>query len=219
MRWSLVRWASRYGALLGIAVLAAAACSDDGGTAGPEPTGTVQGSVEDETGAPVAGATVTLTRSGSASRTATSGGNGSFSFAQVEAGTWSLQVTAPGGYTVPSSQPNPQSITVTAGQTTTVTLKLARVEQGPPGAPPQAITVRMQGTAFVERIDTVAVGGTVTWRNDDPVAHNTTSDDDLWSSGTMQNGDSFKHTFDEAGSFPYSCTLHAGMTGTIVVRE
>lgn len=219
MRWNLVRRVSLFGMLLGIAVLAAVACGDDDG-AGPEPTGTVQGTVEDQDGAPVSGVTVTLSRTGGPSRTATTGGNGSFSFAQVEAGAWSLEVAAPSGYTVPSSQQNPQSITVTAGQTTTVAVKLDNDgETTAPGGPPNAITVRMQGLAFSPQVDTVALGGTVTWRNDDAVAHNTTSDDNLWSSGTMDTGDTYSHTFSEEGTFPYECTLHAGMTGTIVVMQ
>ncbi|MGH7743001.1 MAG: cupredoxin domain-containing protein [Candidatus Eiseniibacteriota bacterium] len=36
-------------------------------------------------------------------------------------------------------------------------------------------------------------------------------------SGNIANGAAFAHTFNTAGSFSYHCTLHGGMTGTVVV--
>ncbi len=65
----------------------------------------------------------------------------------------------------------------------------------------------------------IPVGATVTWTNDGGVIHTTTSTDGLWDSGIMSSGEAFSHTFDEAGSFEYICTLHPVMTGTIVVTE
>ena|SRR5437870_1412205 len=38
-------------------------------------------------------------------------------------------------------------------------------------------------------------------------------------SGNITNGTSFQHTFANAGSFPYHCNIHSGMTGTIVVNS
>ncbi|HTM57849.1 MAG TPA: plastocyanin/azurin family copper-binding protein [Candidatus Udaeobacter sp.] len=38
-------------------------------------------------------------------------------------------------------------------------------------------------------------------------------------SGNISNGTTFSHTFNTAGSFPYHCTIHSGMTGTIVVNS
>jgi plastocyanin len=40
------------------------------------------------------------------------------------------------------------------------------------------------------------------------------------SSGTLNNGDTFQHKFNAAGSFPYKCTIHGsctGLFGTVVV--
>lgn len=59
----------------------------------------------------------------------------------------------------------------------------------------------------------VAVGETVTWRFVEGT-HNVVFDDDesdVLSSGTWQR------TFDATGTFDYECTLHRGMTGTVVV--
>jgi len=54
-----------------------------------------------------------------------------------------------------------------------------------------------------------------TWVSD---FHNTTSDTGLWNSLTHNTGFKFTNTFINAGSFPYSCTVH-GFTGTINVQS
>ncbi|HEX4936852.1 MAG TPA: hypothetical protein VFV33_26905 [Gemmatimonadaceae bacterium] len=36
-------------------------------------------------------------------------------------------------------------------------------------------------------------------------------------SGTLAAGVGFQHTFASAGSFPYHCTIHPSMTGTVTV--
>jgi plastocyanin len=66
---------------------------------------------------------------------------------------------------------------------------------------------------------TVGVGDTVTWTNNDSVDHDVTADS--FSSGEpggMAPGDTFEHTFEEAGMFDYVCTVHPGMEGTVVVE-
>jgi plastocyanin len=65
----------------------------------------------------------------------------------------------------------------------------------------------------------VSVGETVRWTNDeDGVGHTTTSDDGVWQSGTLNPGDTFEHTFDDAGTFTYFCSIHPSMTATITVE-
>jgi plastocyanin len=65
---------------------------------------------------------------------------------------------------------------------------------------------------------TVAAGTTVTWVNTDAVPHTTTSDGAGWNSGTLAAGGRFSFAFQTAGTFPYHCTIHPGMVGTVVVR-
>jgi plastocyanin len=91
-----------------------------------------------------------------------------------------------------------------------------------PGPPPSQITVSMVDNAFQQKTDTVAVNGTVTWRNDGANNHTTTSDATGWDSNAVAPGGTFSHQFTQAGSFPYHCKFHGGvgtgMSGTIVVR-
>ncbi len=66
----------------------------------------------------------------------------------------------------------------------------------------------------------VKVGETVTWINDDSGRHTVTSKDDgVFDSGMMGKGQSFSFTFDKAGEYPYFCSPHPGMVGTVVVTE
>jgi plastocyanin len=63
----------------------------------------------------------------------------------------------------------------------------------------------------------VAAGTTVTWTNEDQVAHTATSSDGVFDTGTIAAGESSEVTFDEAGTFEYVCAFHAGMRATVVV--
>jgi plastocyanin len=63
----------------------------------------------------------------------------------------------------------------------------------------------------------VKVGETVTWINDDSGRHTVTSKDGVFDSGMMGKGQSFSFTFDKAGEYPYFCSPHPGMVGTVVV--
>lgn len=81
-------------------------------------------------------------------------------------------------------------------------------------------------TAYSPSVLTVAVGTTVTWRNNDALYHTITTGtsngqvgtpDGLFDSGDVQPGESFQHTFDEAGTFDYYCTPHPWMIGQVVV--
>jgi plastocyanin len=82
----------------------------------------------------------------------------------------------------------------------------------------QTYAVDIPGLAFSPEALTVTVGDTVTWTNSDSADHTATADDGSFDSGSLANGESFSHTFSAAGTFPYSCTLHSGMTGTITVQ-
>lgn len=73
---------------------------------------------------------------------------------------------------------------------------------------------------FAYRPDTIVVpaGTIVEWKNRDGVGHTVTSDQaGLFDSGVLQPDERFSHRFDVPGVYPYHCSLHPSMTGTVVV--
>jgi plastocyanin len=79
--------------------------------------------------------------------------------------------------------------------------------------------VVMEGIKFNPASVTISAGDTVTWTNEDSVGHDVTGDRfKSGDPGGMQNGDTFEHTFDKAGTFDYVCTVHPGMEGAVKVK-
>ena len=73
--------------------------------------------------------------------------------------------------------------------------------------------------AFTPADLNVQVGTTVTWMNTDRDSHTTTSNAPGWNSGTISPGRQFSLTFQTAGTYPYHCSFHPGMIGTVVVAD
>jgi plastocyanin len=78
-------------------------------------------------------------------------------------------------------------------------------------------SVTMGDLFFSPTSVTVAVGDTVTWHNTGQAPHNATADDGSFKTPTLNNGQSASHTFSQAGTFSYICTIHPQMKGTIRV--
>ena len=78
--------------------------------------------------------------------------------------------------------------------------------------------VWMQNTVFNPATITVAANTTITWTNKDNMTHTVTSDASLFNSGNINNGGTFMHQLTTAGTFSYHCSIHAGMTGKVVVQ-
>lgn len=94
--------------------------------------------------------------------------------------------------------------------------------------------VTLQGIAFNPDALTIRACDTVTWQhNDGGVRHTVTSgnvgDADAGAifdsrggdpDARMTQGDTFSHTFDDTGTFPYHCVVHGGqgMTGSVTVN-
>ena len=85
-----------------------------------------------------------------------------------------------------------------------------------PSAPATA-SIHLAGARFAPASATVAVGGTVTWTNDDGAKHTVTADNATFDSGTLNAGATFVHTFTAAGTYAYGCDFHGNMRGTIIV--
>jgi len=70
-----------------------------------------------------------------------------------------------------------------------------------------------------DAIDTVGVGGTVTWTWLATADHSVESTGaPSFPSGPIQNTGSLARTFNAAGTYQYICVLHSGMSGRVVVR-
>ena len=78
------------------------------------------------------------------------------------------------------------------------------------------VAVSIAGNAFPADI-TSTVGQTVTFTNEDSVPHTVTLDDGSCDTDTIAAGASAGLTFAEAGSYPFHCTIHPSMTGTVTV--
>ncbi|MGH2724789.1 MAG: plastocyanin/azurin family copper-binding protein [Actinomycetota bacterium] len=98
---------------------------------------------------------------------------------------------------------------------------------GSAGAPDAAVDV--QDNVFVPAEVTIAPGDTVTWTQTGSNPHSVTADDGSFDSHPdcpdtcMAQGDTFQHTFEEAGTFAYYCKIHggpggAGMSGVVEVE-
>jgi plastocyanin len=78
-------------------------------------------------------------------------------------------------------------------------------------------SVTMGDLFFSPTSVSIAVGDTVTWNNTGQAPHNATADDGSFKTPTIENGESASHTFTQAGTFSYICTIHPNMKGTIRV--
>lgn len=77
-------------------------------------------------------------------------------------------------------------------------------------------TITEKGFAFEPTSLEVKAGDTVTFMNQDSAPHNVKIDGKEL--GTQNQGESVTWNAEKAGSFPYNCTIHPSMTGTIVVK-
>lgn len=93
------------------------------------------------------------------------------------------------------------------------------------------VTIGSVSNGFVPASMTVKRGTTVTWVNGDNVAHSVIQGTycppsqgacatiaPTWSSEILQPGQSYRHTFNTAGSFDYHCGIHPVMQGTVNVE-
>src|SRR6478735_5759681 len=85
--------------------------------------------------------------------------------------------------------------------------------------PPTATNaVSIMGMAYSPATLTVTAGATVTWTNNDAMAHTVTADDNSFDSGTINPGGKYSKVFATAGTIAYHCTIHPTMKASIVVK-
>jgi plastocyanin len=87
--------------------------------------------------------------------------------------------------------------------------------ESPPPAGASGASVSIVDFAFEPATLDVPAGAAVTWTNDGHAPHTVTGD--FADSGILEPGQTFSHTFAEAGELSYVCAIHPAMTGTIRV--
>lgn len=78
--------------------------------------------------------------------------------------------------------------------------------------------VMLDNFRFNPATASVPRGTTVTWTNRDDVPHTIVSSERKFKSPVLDTDQRFSHTFDTAGTYTYFCSMHAKMTGRIVVE-
>ena len=79
--------------------------------------------------------------------------------------------------------------------------------------------VAVQAFVYDSAEVTVTIGTTVTWTNNDPVAHTVTDVNQAWDSGLFDQGYTYSKTFDQPGVYDYYCIPHPMMIGRVVVTN
>ena len=83
---------------------------------------------------------------------------------------------------------------------------------------PASAEVKVDNFSFGPATLTVAVGTTVIWTNRDDIPHTIVSTDKVFKSKVLDTDEKFSFTFDKAGTYPYFCSIHPKMTGSVVVQ-
>jgi plastocyanin len=71
--------------------------------------------------------------------------------------------------------------------------------------------------AFSPSYVQIPAGGTVSWYNAGGAPHTVTSTSGAFDSGTISPGGGYGVTLTAPGTYSYFCSIHPGMSGTIVV--
>ena len=78
------------------------------------------------------------------------------------------------------------------------------------------LNVFIRDGQFVPNSNAMPKGIRVVWINEDNKAHTVTGEG--WGSPEIQPGKSWSRSFDVAGEYSYSCSVHPSMTGELIVE-
>jgi plastocyanin len=91
----------------------------------------------------------------------------------------------------------------------------------PPSTTASTTTVKLEPCAFAPTIARVATGSTLTFVNTSGDVHLLTGANQAWGDRDREipAGGSVTVTFDSPGVYPFSCSLHRGMSGAVIVGD
>ena len=80
------------------------------------------------------------------------------------------------------------------------------------------VTAAIKDFEFDPATVTAKVGDVITWTNNGPTGHTVTVDNQTGcDTGTLTAGSTGSLTFTQAGSYPFHCSIHSSMKGTITI--
>jgi plastocyanin len=88
-----------------------------------------------------------------------------------------------------------------------------------PAADAKTPQITIDNFSFKPGTLTVPVGATVTWTNKDDIPHTVVSTKKRFASPALDTDERFSCRFTAPGSYPYYCSVHPMMTGTVVVKD
>ncbi len=122
-----------------------------------------------------------------------------------------------GGYVTPTQEPS-QATVIPVSPTESPMISISPTTSLQPTSVSSARGVTISNFAFQPAQITVPVGTTVTFTNNDAMAHTVTSDAGIFDSGNLSTGQTYTYTFTKAGTCPYHCAIHRSMKGTVIVK-
>ena len=95
------------------------------------------------------------------------------------------------------------------------------MDNRPPTSSGNTSQVAIGDCVFSPTVTRIPTGTTVTWRNTSFQGHEVVGSNLTWGAHdkVLQPGDTIGWTFDAPGVYAYSCMIHPGMTGAIVVGD
>jgi plastocyanin len=108
------------------------------------------------------------------------------------------------------------SVTAFEGRHSLAVIDTPLVGAAPSTAAAEA-AVAIENFVFKPQSITVEPGSRVTWTNRDDAPHTVVSRDKVFASKGLDTGERYSFTFEKPGIYPYYCSLHPHMTGSVTV--
>ncbi len=79
--------------------------------------------------------------------------------------------------------------------------------------------IEIKNYMFAPQNVTITAGTKVTWVNTDQIPHGIADKDKKFRSAALDTNERYSFTYSAPGVYPYFCTLHPYMTGTVTVTK